>query len=81
MERTLSGGLNQQGIDHYNSLIDELIKNGVLRMSKDISTGLYLTTLNVGKAIGLYYVDYKDNLQRIPEESARWLPKFLNSVA
>lgn len=27
-EGTLSGGVNQQGIDHYNNLIDELIKNG-----------------------------------------------------
>ncbi|KAK8583897.1 hypothetical protein V6N12_068152 [Hibiscus sabdariffa] len=26
---TLSGGINQKGIDHYNSLIDELIKIGV----------------------------------------------------
>ncbi|KAK8586457.1 hypothetical protein V6N13_010049 [Hibiscus sabdariffa] len=26
---TLSGGINQQGIDHYNTLIDELIKIGV----------------------------------------------------
>lgn len=26
---TLSGGINQEGIDHYNSLIDELIKNGI----------------------------------------------------
>ncbi|KAK9926669.1 hypothetical protein M0R45_023884 [Rubus argutus] len=26
---------------------------------------------------GLYYVDYKDNLKRIPKESATWLPKFL----
>ncbi|KAH7518232.1 hypothetical protein FEM48_Zijuj09G0149600 [Ziziphus jujuba var. spinosa] len=27
---TLSGGINQQGIDHYNRLIDELIKNGIV---------------------------------------------------
>ncbi|KAK8586459.1 hypothetical protein V6N13_010051 [Hibiscus sabdariffa] len=26
---TLSGGINQEGIDHYNTLIDELIKIGV----------------------------------------------------
>ncbi|XP_040372929.1 beta-glucosidase 24 [Rosa chinensis] len=26
---------------------------------------------------GLYYVDYNDNLKRIPKESAKWLPKFL----
>ncbi|XP_015879544.3 beta-glucosidase 13 [Ziziphus jujuba] len=26
---SLSGGVNQQGVDHYNSLIDELIKNGI----------------------------------------------------
>ncbi|PRQ17029.1 putative beta-glucosidase [Rosa chinensis] len=26
---SLSGGINQQGVDHYNSLIDELIKNGI----------------------------------------------------
>ncbi|PRQ17020.1 putative beta-glucosidase [Rosa chinensis] len=26
---------------------------------------------------GLYYVDYKDNLKRIPKESAKWLPNFL----
>ncbi|CAN6713650.1 unnamed protein product [Malus baccata var. baccata] len=26
---SLSGGINQEGIDHYNSLIDELIKNGI----------------------------------------------------
>ncbi|KAI6682739.1 hypothetical protein NL676_028652 [Syzygium grande] len=25
---SLSGGVNQEGIDHYNNLIDELIKNG-----------------------------------------------------
>ncbi|KAF3432481.1 hypothetical protein FNV43_RR27221 [Rhamnella rubrinervis] len=29
---TLSGGINQEGIDHYNSLIDELIKNGIKPM-------------------------------------------------
>ncbi|KAM1014157.1 hypothetical protein FF1_043988 [Malus domestica] len=28
---------------------------------------------------GLYYVDHKDNLKRIPKVSAKWLPKFLNS--
>ncbi|CAN6713644.1 unnamed protein product [Malus baccata var. baccata] len=26
---SLSGGINQEGIDHYNCLIDELIKNGI----------------------------------------------------
>ncbi|KAL6177603.1 hypothetical protein ACLB2K_049128 [Fragaria x ananassa] len=26
---TLSGGINQEGIDHYSNLIDELIKNGI----------------------------------------------------
>ncbi|XP_050368855.1 beta-glucosidase 24-like [Argentina anserina] len=26
---------------------------------------------------GLYYIDYKNNLKRIPKESAKWLPKFL----
>ncbi|KAB2633191.1 beta-glucosidase 13-like [Pyrus ussuriensis x Pyrus communis] len=26
---SLSGGINQEGIDYYNSLIDELIKNGI----------------------------------------------------
>ncbi|XP_022735952.1 LOW QUALITY PROTEIN: beta-glucosidase 13-like [Durio zibethinus] len=26
---TLSGGINQEGINHYNSLIDELIKHGI----------------------------------------------------
>ncbi|GMI73952.1 beta glucosidase 16 [Hibiscus trionum] len=26
---TLSGGINQEGIDHYNGFIDELIKNGI----------------------------------------------------
>ncbi|XP_074364293.1 cellulose synthase A catalytic subunit 6 [UDP-forming]-like isoform X2 [Apium graveolens] len=26
---TVSGGINQDGIDFYNSFIDELIKNGV----------------------------------------------------
>ncbi|KAF7833956.1 beta-glucosidase 24-like [Senna tora] len=26
---SLSGGVNQEGIDHYNSLINELIKNGI----------------------------------------------------
>ncbi|XP_031271279.1 beta-glucosidase 24-like [Pistacia vera] len=26
---SLSGGVNQEGINHYNSLIDELIKNGI----------------------------------------------------
>ncbi|XP_048440049.1 beta-glucosidase 24-like [Pyrus x bretschneideri] len=26
---------------------------------------------------GLYYIDYKDNLKRIPKDSAKWLPKFL----
>lgn len=25
---SLSGGINQEGIDHYNSMIDELIRNG-----------------------------------------------------
>ncbi|CAN6718181.1 unnamed protein product [Malus baccata var. baccata] len=30
---------------------------------------------------GLYYVDYKDNLKRIPKESAKWLPKFLKGEA
>ncbi|KAL6277983.1 hypothetical protein ACE6H2_021584 [Prunus campanulata] len=25
----------------------------------------------------LYYIDYKNNLTRIPKESAKWLPKFL----
>ncbi|KAF7833963.1 beta-glucosidase 24-like [Senna tora] len=28
-EGSLSGGLNQEGIDHYNDLINELIKNGI----------------------------------------------------
>ncbi|VVA16228.1 PREDICTED: beta-glucosidase [Prunus dulcis] len=27
---------------------------------------------------GLYYVDHKDNLKRIPKQSAKWLPIFLN---
>lgn len=27
-EGSLSGGINQEGVDHYNSLIDELIRNG-----------------------------------------------------
>lgn len=27
---SLSGGVNQKGVDHYNSLIDELIKNGMV---------------------------------------------------
>ncbi|KAM5571714.1 beta-glucosidase 13-like [Rosa sericea] len=26
---SLSGGINQEGVDHYNSLIDELIRNGI----------------------------------------------------
>ncbi|KAH0975367.1 hypothetical protein GBA52_017266 [Prunus armeniaca] len=26
---SLSGGINQEGVDHYNSLIDELVKNGI----------------------------------------------------
>ncbi|GMY15068.1 beta-glucosidase [Fagus crenata] len=26
---TLSGGVKQEGIDHYNNLIDELVKNGI----------------------------------------------------
>ncbi|KAF8036947.1 hypothetical protein BT93_B0005 [Corymbia citriodora subsp. variegata] len=26
---SVSGGVNQEGIDHYNNLIDELIKNGI----------------------------------------------------
>ncbi|XP_028960112.2 beta-glucosidase 24-like [Malus domestica] len=30
---------------------------------------------------GLYYVDYKDNLKRIPKGSAKWLPKFLKGEA
>ncbi|KAI5356404.1 hypothetical protein L3X38_009299 [Prunus dulcis] len=30
---------------------------------------------------GLYYVDYKDNLKRIPKDSAKWLPKFLKGEA
>ena len=25
---TLKGGVNQEGVDYYNNLIDELIKNG-----------------------------------------------------
>ena len=28
VDGTLSGGVNQVGIDHYNSVIDELVKNG-----------------------------------------------------
>ncbi|KAL6297074.1 hypothetical protein ACE6H2_005216 [Prunus campanulata] len=27
---------------------------------------------------GFYYVDHKDNLKRIPKQSAKWLPIFLN---
>lgn len=30
---------------------------------------------------GLYYVDRNNNLTRIPKESAKWLPKFLNDNA
>ncbi|KAM2286591.1 hypothetical protein ACFX1S_039038 [Malus domestica] len=30
---------------------------------------------------GLYYVDYKDNLKRIPKGSAKWLPNFLKGEA
>ncbi|XP_008238364.1 PREDICTED: beta-glucosidase 10-like [Prunus mume] len=26
---------------------------------------------------GLYYIDYNNNLTRIPKESAKWLPKFV----
>ena len=28
VDGTLSGGINHEGINHYNSLIDELIKHG-----------------------------------------------------
>ncbi len=28
LDGTLSGGVKQEGIDHYNNLIDELVKNG-----------------------------------------------------
>jgi beta-glucosidase/6-phospho-beta-glucosidase/beta-galactosidase len=31
------------------------------------------------KRFGLFYVDYNDNLKRIPKESARWFKKFLNN--
>lgn len=26
---------------------------------------------------GLYYIDYKDNLKRVPKNSAKWLQSFL----
>ncbi|KAK7858664.1 raucaffricine-o-beta-d-glucosidase [Quercus suber] len=35
----------------------------------------------IGARFGLYFVDYNDNLKRIPKESAKWLHDFLQSNA
>lgn len=29
-EGTLAGGINQEGIDYYNNLINELLENGMI---------------------------------------------------
>ena len=28
VDGSLNGGINQEGLDHYNNVIDELLKNG-----------------------------------------------------
>ncbi|KAL6280949.1 hypothetical protein ACE6H2_017830 [Prunus campanulata] len=44
---SLSGGINQEGVDHYNRLIDELVKNGPCNFGGNSSTEPYIVAHNV----------------------------------
>lgn len=54
---------------------------GKERMWKDTSIGLYLMTLSGRRDLILdtyfYYTDYKNNLTRIPKDSAKWFHAFI----
>lgn len=45
LDGSLSGGVNQMGIDHYNSLIDELIKYG--NQLEAHHTHIYIKKINL----------------------------------
>ncbi|GMY15070.1 beta-glucosidase [Fagus crenata] len=74
----------------------DFIKRHLYRMSNAIKNGVNLKgyfywtpfdglewTAGYNTRFGLYFVDYNDNLKRIPKQSARWFREFLlcNSTA
>lgn len=74
VEGTLSGGVNQEGIDHYSNLIDELLKNGEKLWIFEVSYFLHLhlcapltlfSFLNVGikPFVSLLHLDLPQGLE------------------
>ena len=55
---TLKGGVNQEGVDYYNNLIDELIKNGNDIMTQD--KFLYRSYSNLFRVYLYVLIDFAD---------------------
>jgi len=53
---TLKGGVNQEGVDYYNNLIDELIKNGNDIVTQD--KFLYMSFSNLFRVYLCVLIDF-----------------------
>ena len=70
VEVTLSGGVNQEGIDHYSNLIDELLKNGEKLWIFEVS---YFLHLHLCASLTFFFFFSKCRNQALCFTFALWL--------